>query len=106
MIIIVRHGLLLIQRGKYMAQVIPLTNPLRFLFDRSRKNAYRPLSPEDRELVIGLEEIKCELENMHRRFDHTTDEVLLDALIYERKAAELKYKYYIGQMKVRGIVQG
>ena len=89
-----------------MAKAIPLSNPLRFLFDRTRKQKYRPLSPEDRELVMGLESIKAELENLHDRFDQTTDEVLLDALIFERKAAELKYKYYIGQMKVRGIVQG
>ena len=89
-----------------MAQVIPLSNPLRFLFDRSRKKAFRPLSAEDRELVLGLESTKEILENLHERFDQTTDEVLLDALIFERKATELKYKYYINQMKARGIVQG
>jgi len=89
-----------------MAQAIPLSNPLRFLFDRSRKKANRPLSPEDRELVMGLESTKADLEYLHDRFDQTTDEVLLDALIFERKATELKYKYYISQMKARGIVQG
>ena len=89
-----------------MGHAIPLSNPFTALFRRSREKSRRMLTPEDAELVHGLETVKYELETLHDRFDQTTDEVLLDALIYERKAAELKYKYYIGQMKERGIVQG
>ena len=89
-----------------MGHAIPLSNLFTAFFHRSREKERRRLTPEDAELVHGLETVKYELENLHDRFDQTTDVDLLDALIYERKAAELKYKYYISQMKERGIVQG
>jgi hypothetical protein len=66
----------------------------------------RALTPQDIELVKGLEAVREELDGLHARFEHTTDEVLMDALIYERKAAELKYKYFHNQLKVKGTVCG
>jgi len=64
------------------------------------------LTREDMEIVIALEAVKSDMEFLHNCFDHTTDAILIDSLIYELKAANLKYKYYINLCKEKGIVGG
>jgi hypothetical protein len=86
-----------------MAQALAF--PFFNIFQKS-KEKIRPISHEDMELVKNLETTKSELAKLHSRFDQITDEVLVDALIFERKALELKYTYYHKQLKTKGIVYG
>ena len=62
------------------------------------------LSQEDIEVVAALEAVKSDMEFLHNCFDHTTDAILIDSLIYELKAANLKYQYFINLCKEKGIV--
>ena len=70
-------------------------------FGKSKK-----LSREDLEIVAALEAIKGDMEFLHNCFDHTTDAILVDSLVYELKAANLKYQYYLNLCKEKGIVHG
>ncbi len=42
----------------------------------------------------------------HNRYDNTDDELLVESIIYEIKAANMKFQYYLGLCKDRGIVCG
>jgi len=90
--------------------IITMTQALRYVlpavaYPQTRKRKItRSISPEDMELIIGLETVKSELAYIHSRFDQTTDETLIDALTFELKAAGLRYKYYHNQIKAKGIV--
>jgi len=64
------------------------------------------LTREDMEIVAALEAVQSDMEFLHNCFDHTTDAILIDSLIYELKAANLKYKYYLSLCKEKGIVGG
>jgi len=71
---------------------------------KSRKS--RRLSQEDIEIVAALEAVRSDMEFLHNCFDQTTDPILVDSLIYEIKAANLKYQYYISKCKEKGIICG
>ncbi|MCL1842912.1 MAG: YaaL family protein [Defluviitaleaceae bacterium] len=73
----------------------------RKLFKKSKR-----LTREDMEIVAALEAVKSDMEFLHNCFDHTTDAVLVDSLVYELKAANLKYQYYLNLCKEKGIVYG
>jgi hypothetical protein len=77
-------------------------SPFRKLFGKKSKK----LTREDMEIVAALEAVKADMEFLHNCFDHTTDEILVDSLVYELKAANLKYQYYLNQCKEKGIVHG
>ena len=62
------------------------------------------LTQEDIEIVAALEAVRSDMEFLHNCFDHTTEAILIDSLIYELKALNLKYQYYIGLCKEKGIV--
>jgi len=72
------------------------------LFGRNSKR----LTREDLEIVAALEAIRSDMEFLHNCFDHTTDAILVDSLVYELKAANLKYQYYLNLCKQKGIVHG
>ncbi|MCL2286424.1 MAG: YaaL family protein [Firmicutes bacterium] len=66
----------------------------------------RRLSQEDIEIVAALEAVRSDMEFLHNCFDQITEPILVDSLIYELKAANLKYEYYINQCKQKGIICG
>ena len=80
----------------------------------SQSMAYAPekvkkpkrLSREDMEIVEALEAVKSDMEFLHNCFDHTTDAILVESLVYELKAANLKFQYYLNLCKEKGIVHG
>ena len=72
---------------------------------RTRRKSKR-LSPEDMEIVAALEATRSDMEFLHNCFDNTTDQVLIDSLVYELKAMGLKYQYYLNLCKEKGIVCG
>ncbi|MCL1882840.1 MAG: YaaL family protein [Defluviitaleaceae bacterium] len=74
---------------------------LKTTFRRSKR-----LTREDIEIIDALEAVKSDMEFLHNCFDHTTDAVLVDSLVYELKAANLKFQYYLNLCKEKGIVHG
>jgi len=73
---------------------------------QEKKRKSKTLSREDIEVVAALEAVRSDIEFLHNCFDHTTEAILVDSLIYELKAANLKYQYYINLCKQKGIVCG
>ena len=71
---------------------------------RLRKS--KRLSREDIQIVAALEAVRSDMDFLHNCFDQITEPILVDSLIYEIKAANLKYQYYISQCKQKGIVCG
>ena len=72
------------------------------IFGRKSKR----LSREDLELVNALEAVKSDMEFLHNCFDHTTDAILVDSLVYDLKSANFRYQYYLNKCKEKGIVHG
>jgi len=64
------------------------------------------LSPEDIDIMAGLHEAAEDMALIHSCFDHVTEEILVDCLIYELKAASLRHKYFLDLCKEKGIVSG
>ena len=64
------------------------------------------LSPEDLEIIAALNEAVNDMAFIHSCFDHITDELLIDCLIYELKAASLRHKHFLTLCKEKGIVCG
>ena len=64
------------------------------------------LSHEDMQIVMALNEAADDMAYIHSCFDHITEEILIDCLIYELKAASLRHKYYLGMCKENGIIRG
>ncbi|MCL2578296.1 MAG: YaaL family protein [Defluviitaleaceae bacterium] len=85
------------------------TQPITFARVRIPINSERKpkrLTREDMEIVAAIESIRSDMEFLHNCFDHTTDAILVDSLVYELKAANLKYQYYLNLCKEKGIVHG
>ena len=61
------------------------------------------LSSEEREIIDALENLKRELNILYSQFNYTTDPSLIDGCIYDIKAANSKYTYYLNQCKERQI---
>jgi len=68
------------------------------------KTRPRELSHEDAEIIAALNEASQDMAVIHSCFDHVTDEVLVDCLIYELKAASLRHKYFLDLCKSKEIV--
>jgi len=62
------------------------------------------LSEDDREIVIALNDLNMEIKSLHMSLDALTDQNLIDAHIYEMKAVNMRYKYYLEMCKARGIM--
>ena len=69
------------------------------------KQYIRPSVPEDDTSIMeAIEILRQELEDLHNRFDQATEPVLVDSIIYEIQAVQLRYMYYLELCKERGIV--
>jgi len=71
--------------------------------DKAKAKA-RELVPEDIDVVAALHEAAEDMELIHSCFDHVTEEILVDCLIYELKAASLRHKYFLDLCKAKEIV--
>ena len=67
----------------------------------ARRN--RGISEEDHEIVAELNMLNDEIKSLHSGLDNTTDPALIDAYIYEIKALNMRYKYYLEICKQKGI---
>ena len=70
------------------------------------RHAMSELAPEDLEIMTALEAVQSDMDFLHNCFEHATDQVLIDSLSYEIKAAHLKYQYYLTLCKDKGISCG
>jgi len=66
----------------------------------------RELNLEDMEIVAALNEATGDMAFIHSCFDHITEELLIDCLIYELKAVSLRHKFFLNLCKEKGIVSG
>jgi hypothetical protein len=64
----------------------------------------RAQTQEDEEIIEAVNVIRRELDFLHNRYDNTSDAILIESLIYEIKAAHMKYQYYLNLCKDKGIV--
>jgi len=64
------------------------------------------LTEEDQYIIESAMRLKGDLDFLHNRFDHATDTFLIDSLIYEIQATQLRYKFYLDLCKERGITWG
>lgn len=62
------------------------------------------ISDEDKEIVVALNDLNREIKSLHMSLDSITDPALIDAHIYEMKAVNMRYKYYLDMCKIRGII--
>ncbi|MCL2372511.1 MAG: YaaL family protein [Defluviitaleaceae bacterium] len=70
----------------------------------TRKQKAKKLSQEDIEIVAALEAVISDMDFLHNCFDQTTEAILVDSLIYELKALNLRYQYYLNLCKEKGII--
>jgi hypothetical protein len=70
---------------------------------KNRKEKPSELSAEDQQIVGALKTVKDDLDNLHNRYDQITDPILMESIIYELKAANLRFVYYLNLCKDRGI---
>lgn len=54
-------------------------------------------------IIDTLYKLKAELEFVHQNLDYITDDVLIDSYIYEIKALNKKYEYYLKLCKEKGL---
>ena len=64
----------------------------------------RSLSQEDVDIVTALNTIKHELDYLHNSYNQASEPLLIDSIIYEMKAANMKYMYYLNLCKEKGII--
>ena len=61
------------------------------------------LFSEEREIIKALEDLKRELNILYIQFNFITDPALIDGCIYDIKAANSKYTFYLNQCKEKQI---
>ena len=66
----------------------------------------KELTAEDMHIVTALNEAASDMAYIHSCFDHITEDVLIDCLIYELKAVSLRHKFLLDLCKAKGIVGG
>lgn len=59
---------------------------------------------DDYSVKLSTDTLRRELENLHNRFDQATEPVIIDSLIYEMQAVQMRYMYYLEVCKERGLV--
>jgi hypothetical protein len=57
------------------------------------------------EMLTVLMSLRADIDIAYRNLDTVTDDDLIDGFIYELKAANMKYSYYLKLCKERGIIQ-
>ncbi len=53
-----------------------------------------PESARGRVIINHLKQTKAELESLNKNIDYVTDPILLNQLIFQLKAAEVRYEYW------------
>lgn len=65
-----------------------------------RKNKHERLTKkEERELFQNIQQAKTETENLAQAINFTNDSLMLENLIYELKASELRYRHFLSEAR-------
>ncbi|NLK20616.1 MAG: DUF2508 family protein [Epulopiscium sp.] len=72
-----------------------------FPFKLKIKKAYPPT--EEEEIKNALRKIKNEIDLAYHRFENAMDKELVDSCIYEMKALQKKYEFYLKKAKEKDI---
>ncbi len=62
-----------------------------------------PVSQEDLSILNSLQSLKSEIDCLHNMIDHVTEPLLVESCIYELKATNLKYSFYLKLCKEKGL---
>lgn len=68
------------------------------------KTKPRELSVDDVDVVAAVNEAAEDMAQIHKCFDHVTEEILVDCLIYELKAVSLRHKFFLDLCKEKDII--
>ena len=55
-------------------------------------------------VISSTDTLRRELEVLHNKFDQATEPALVDSIIYEMQAVQLRYMYHLDLCKERGLV--
>ncbi|NLM13042.1 MAG: DUF2508 family protein [Epulopiscium sp.] len=80
-----------------MNSIIEISKKGFFPFKFKTRQTY-PLTEEE-ELKEELLKTKKQIDMVFNAFENTTEKDLIDSCIYEMKALQTKYKYYLNKMK-------
>lgn len=67
------------------------------------KRNKRRYTYEELELLKNLQHVKDRIDSLYISLERTSNPILIDAFIYELKANNKKYQYYIKICKEKGI---
>ena len=59
---------------------------------------------DDQSIKLAIKVLRREIDDLHNMFDQATEFMLIDSIIYEMQAVQLRYMYYLELCKQRGIV--
>ena len=68
------------------------------------KKYMHSIKEDDLSIKSSTETLRRELEILHNKFDQATEDILVDSIIYEMQAVQMRYTYYLEKCKERGIV--
>lgn len=72
------------------------------IFTKSKKN--KDIDLEIQEILRNIQEIKARLDYAELCLNFTSDDLLIDSIIYEIMSLQKKYAYYFRQIKKKGFV--
>jgi len=58
----------------------------------------------NQEILETISKLRGELDMLHNRFDQAIEPMLIDSIIYEMQAVQLRYMYYLDLCKEREII--
>ena len=70
---------------------------------KPKTNRETTLLTEEREIVKALDDLRQELNILYNQFNFVTDPALIDGCIYDIKAANSKYTFYLNRCKEKQI---
>jgi len=74
-----------------------------FITDKQKKFSYAAVESE-LNVRSSIEILRRELDDLHNKFDQATEPILVDSIIYEMQAVQMRYMYYLELCKAQGIV--
>ena len=79
-----------------------MTEVVERILDR-QKTTNHLLIQDNLEIWEATEALREELDVLHNQFDQATEDTLVDSIIYEMQAVQLRYTYHLNLCKERGI---
>jgi hypothetical protein len=68
-----------------------------------KRRGKRAAADENAELLKELDKLQYALDCVHGQLDYATDETLIDGYIYEIRALQMKYQYFLNLCRRQGV---